>query len=291
MWIREVEPLMTPSWSSAVVVLSFVASLFSRLEAQGKPASEAGSLVYVAAAGHLSASYQLPLPPVSQRIEGPASRYANLSPAKCRRMLKGSEHKNVFERLGSRNGIATPLRFVEPLMGIKFKVPPKKSLFGNLDCRQALLWIELAPVLIEHGVVGLQIDNFYRNRARIRKGRKSQHAYGLAADVTAIYFGAEEGAHRSKTGAVLPSGSGRADIEEDFLGRRGTPVCGPKARILPRADSDQEQVARATRLRNLVCDLARRGGFHHMLTPNYDVAHRNHLHLDIKRDNKWFSVQ
>jgi hypothetical protein len=37
-------------------------------------------------------------------------------------------------------------------------------------------------------------------------------------------------------------------------------------------------------LRNIVCAAARAGLFHHVLTPNYDAAHRDHLHLDIKRD-------
>jgi hypothetical protein len=39
-------------------------------------------------------------------------------------------------------------------------------------------------------------------------------------------------------------------------------------------------------LRNIVCAIARTGFFHHMLTPNYNQAHENHLHFDIKRDEK-----
>jgi hypothetical protein len=33
-----------------------------------------------------------------------------------------------------------------------------------------------------------------------------------------------------------------------------------------------------------VCDIVRSGLFHHVLTPSYDAAHRDHLHLDIKRE-------
>ncbi len=287
---------MTPTWSSAVVVLSVAASLVSPRRVGGEVegvarARLARGLPSLSAELGLPASFQQPLPPVSERLAGPATTFANLSPQKCRQLLGQSEHKGSFERLGPRNGIATPLRWIAPLGDIQVLVPPKKSMYGNLDCRQALLWIELMPVLVEHGVVRIQIDNFYRNHARIRRGRKSQHAYGLAADITAIEFDADEGTKMAKTGARLPSGHGRVDVEDDFLGRLGAPVCGPEAKIVPRADSDPEQVARAIRLRNLLCDLARRGAFHHILTPNYDAAHKNHLHLDLKRDNKWFSIE
>jgi hypothetical protein len=136
------------------------------------------------------------------------------------------------------------------------------------------LWIELAPLLVEHQVQSIRIDNFYRNSARIRAGKKSQHAYGLAADVVSFTL---------QDGRVL-------DVEEHFMGRMGDPVCGPDAALVPPPGASTDQVDRAIRLRNLVCDLARRGAFHHMLTPNYNRAHRNHLHLDIQRDNKWLSV-
>jgi hypothetical protein len=276
---------MTPTWTSAVVVLSVVGSLF-----RAAPGAGAGASLLVRAQP-ASAPFQLPLPAPEERLQGEATVVGNLTPSQCRAKLAQSTGHEAFASLGARNGIALPMQVVGPVLGIDFKVPPKKSAYGNLDCRQALLWLHLAPVLSEHGVVGIAIDNFYRNRARVKPGRKSQHAYGLAADVTAVIFGGEALPEESKTGASLPSGAGRADVERDFLGKLGEPVCGPEARIVPAADSDAEQIARAVRLRNLVCDLARRGAFHHILTPNYNLAHRNHLHLDIQRDNKWFSVQ
>jgi hypothetical protein len=33
----------------------------------------------------------------------------------------------------------------------------------------------------------------------------------------------------------------------------------------------------------VICDVARSGLFHHILTPNHDAAHKNHFHLDIAR--------
>src|SRR5690606_10996196 len=114
----------------------------------------------------------------------------------------------------------------------------------------------------------------YRNAARIRKGRKSQHAYGLAADVVSV---------------TLDDGR-QLDVKEDFFGRRGEPPCGPEAAVHPPRGAPIEQTDEAIRLRNLVCELARSGAFHHILTPNYNHAHESHLHLDLQRDNTYFSV-
>lgn len=274
--------MITPSWASTIVVLSMVTSLWG---AAGSPATLSSGV------GAGAAPFQQPIPAVEVLLKGPASSYGNLAPAECNRRLSAAAGHEAFVKVGPSNGIAAPYRVVGPILGVNFIVPPKKSPFGVLDCRQALLWLELAPILVSHGVVSVQIDNFYRNHARVRPGRKSQHAYGLAADVTAIVFGPLSEPTTSKTGAAIPDGSGRADVEDDFLGQLGQAVCGPEARIIPKSDSDVAQLARATRMRNLVCDLARRGAFHHILTPNYNQAHRNHLHLDLQRDNKWFSVQ
>ena len=40
-----------------------------------------------------------------------------------------------------------------------------------------------------------------------------------------------------------------------------------------------------------VCAVAREGIFHYLLTPNFNVAHRNHLHLDIKRGLKEWTIE
>lgn len=211
--------------------------------------------------------YQEPLPPPPTLIRGSANAYANLAPVECQRRLRAL---NVdFTKVGPTTGVAVPVRFKGPLGGVVFHTAPNSSPFGILDCRLALTWAGLAPLLREHGVKSVRIDNFYRKHARIGgHGSKSQHRYGLAADVTSVTF---------DDGSV-------ADVERDFHGQRGQPVCGPEARVVPPSTP-------SVRLRNLTCALAASGAFHHILTPNYDAAHRNHLHLDIKRDCKWYSIQ
>src|SRR5690606_15481156 len=190
-----------------------------------------------------------------------AMRFANLSPGQCRRELKARDLP--FKRSGGpAKGIATPLRFADTIGSVRFKAPGGKSVFGMLDCRLALVLAELAPLLERHDVTVVRVDNMYRPRARLPGSRKrSQHSYGLAIDI----LGFELGDGRSLS------------VERDWNGRRGEPVCGPEADPITPSEA-------AVALRNIVCDIARSGLFHHLLTPNYDAAHGNHFHFDIKRD-------
>jgi len=207
------------------------------------------------------------MPDVAELLEGSAMRLANLPPSTCLEQVR--RDKLPFKRCGKVDSIAAPLRFSGELGEVTFQVPPEKTPFGLIDCRLALVLSDITPLLRAHHVRSVRIDSFYRPRARLPAGhgKKSQHAYALAADVVSV---------------TLDDGR-ELDVERDFHGRLDAPVCGPEAFLEPETDE-------AVRLRNLVCDMARRGAFHHMLTPNHDHAHRNHLHLDIKRGNKRFSL-
>ena len=156
------------------------------------------------------------------------------------------------------------MRITGPLRGVRFVTPGKKSIYGKLDCRLALVLDELAGVLERHGVASVRVDNLYRPRAKL-PGRRtsSQHRYGLAVDVMAFELA---------DGTTL-------SVESDWHGEIGSTPCGPEARLV---DASPAAIA----LRNLVCDVARSALFHHILTPSYNDAHRDHVHLDIKRGEK-----
>ena len=124
-------------------------------------------------------------------------------------------------------------------------------------------------VLRRHGVVATRIDNMYRPNSRFgSRGKRSQHAYGLAVDLFSFTFA---------DGQIL-------EVEDSWVAKIGQPVCGPEA---PSAGLSSTEI----RLRDLACDVARAGIFNHMLTPNFDAAHRNHFHFDIKRDTETYSVR
>ncbi len=213
--------------------------------------------------------FHQPLPPRYLPESSPAKQHANLAPWKCRQLLK--QRKLPFKRdKRPTPGIATALRIQGPLNGVTFHAPREKSPYGALDCRLALTLEEFSKLLIEHDIVWVRADNMWRPNARLpgRRSQKSQHNYGLAIDIMEF---------RTKDGTVL-------NVENDFAGERGAPVCGPEAELSREDD-------KAIRLRNLICDAARRGIFNHMLTPNYDEAHRDHFHLDVKRDARSWMIK
>jgi hypothetical protein len=252
---------LVPAWTTAAVALQL--------------------LTHAAQSAYLPQDFQKPVPEVSERMKGLAMRVSNLAPSQCRRELAQQDKEKVFQKQGPTSGIATPLRIAGPVSGVTFQVPPAKFPYGRLDCRLALVILQMAPVLKSHGIESVRIDSFYRQGARLsgRRSKKSQHAYGLAIDLVSL-----RGRSANMTEAAT------LDVKEDFRGKRGETPCGPKARLhLPKAAS-ADDVERAVLLRNVVCALGRSGMFHHILTPNYNQAHESHIHLDIKRDNKWFSL-
>jgi len=172
------------------------------------------------------------------------------------------------EHAGPARNVANPRRLTGPLHGVRFRGPGRKSRYSIMDCRLILALDDFAKVLARHGVVEVFYGNSYRRGARLRGRKRSQHAYGLAIDIT--WFKLED-----KT--VLR-------LEEDYHGKRGKPSCGPGAWLT-------NPTPKAVTLRNIVCDVARAGVFHHMLTPNYDAAHANHFHFDIKRGGKWIMIR
>jgi hypothetical protein len=64
-------------------------------------------------------------------------------------------------------------------------------------------------------------------------------------------------------------------VERDFHGRIGAATCG-KGAAPPRPAT-----ATAVELRRIVCDAVEAGLFNVALTPDFNWAHRNHLHLEV----------
>jgi hypothetical protein len=233
-----------------------------------RPAMLAPASSSAATPGFESHPYHQPMPPVAGRITAPAMDFANLSPGACRTRVRklGLPVKTA----GGARGIATAMRLTGPLHGVKFRGPGPKSIHSLMDCRLVLTTNAFAEVLSRHGVIEVFYGNTYRKSARLpgRRHKRSQHAYGLAMDI--VWFKLAD-----KT--ILR-------VEDDYHGQRGKPSCGPGAWLT-------QPTPNAIMLRNVVCDVARAGVFHHMLTPNYDSAHASHLHFDIKRGGLWIAIR
>ena len=203
--------------------------------------------------------FHLPLPSRATGPKDPAKLYATLSPLSCRTELR--KRKLKVRRVGGNiRGIATPLRLPKTLNGVRLLLPPRKSKWSLLDCRLALTLDDLTKLLAKQDIVAMAVGNFYRPWSKLNKRAKSQHHYGLAADIVSF---------------TLNDGR-KLDVQSDFQANVGDTVCGPNAVINEVRDE-------SVRLRNLVCAVARAKLFHHMLTPSFNLAHRDHFHWDIKR--------
>lgn len=92
----------------------------------------------------------------------------------------------------------------------------------------------------------------------------TRHPAGLAIDV---------GAMRKRDGTWL-------SVARHFHGKIGDRTCGPGVRA---GDTPE-----ARELRAIVCESADLGIFTYVLTPNYNAAHADHYHMEIKPGVRWF---
>jgi hypothetical protein len=92
----------------------------------------------------------------------------------------------------------------------------------------------------------------------------TRHPAGLAIDV---------GMLKKKNGKIL-------SIASNFEGKLGERTCG--------AGSPVPESEEARELRSIVCEAHDAGVFTYTLTPNYNVAHRDHFHMEIKPGVTWF---
>jgi len=159
-----------------------------------------------------------------------------------------------------------PIRLLGKLGGIDV-VPSHSAKRSVLDCRLALALLSWAPSMRQAGVVSLEHLSIYRPGAHIRGGpRISGHAYALAIDAARFHM---------RDGRVL-------DVMSDWEDREhGDAPC------LVRSAESQD----ARLIRRVVCAAVDHNLFQVVLTPHYDYAHRNHVHLELKPDVDWSFVR
>lgn len=172
--------------------------------------------------------------------------------------------------------ILAPVRLRGPLHGITIRssLPERaraKSPFEIFDCRLVLALDDFASLLAQHDVVEVVHMSAFRSqrdRGCMPNKPGKQHCGALAVDI---------GRFKKSDGSVL-------DVEKDWSGRIGAPTCTPGAGPNPVTPS-------ATELWDIVCESARRGLFHVMLTPNFNAEHKNHFHLEVTPDVGWMLLK
>jgi hypothetical protein len=208
------------------------------------------------------------------RLDAPNVQYASMDRESCLAELR--RRSIAFEHAPRTRGVVTPVWLRGRLHGvwIHSPLPPKNRKYSSaeiFDCRLVLAIDDFASLVAEHGVV--EIVHLSAFRPRSAKGCTpkydgKQHCAALALDV---------GSFRKKDGTVL-------DVERDFHGKIGLGTCAGEAGPKPATRAAEE-------LWGWVCESARRGTFHVILTPNYNRAHRNHFHLEITPDADWMLIQ
>ena len=129
---------------------------------------------------------------------------------------------------------------------------------------------DFCAILANHDVVELVHFTMYRPNdpgTLEKSGGLSRHPGGMAIDV---------GLLRKRDGTALT-------VEFDWPPAMGAETCGARARhVIGRKGRE---------LMSIVCEAADERLFHVMLTPHFNRAHRDHLHLEVKSEVKWFLVE
>jgi hypothetical protein len=214
---------------------------------------------------------EIPPPAVAERSR--AYSYANSSDDKALAELarRGLPYTRLSE---SVPGVRTPVRLSGPLHGVTIHSSlPKEARattpFEILDARLALALDDFCEILANHDVVEVVHFTIYRpndSGSPEKNGGLPRHPGGMAIDV---------GAFRKRGGSFLT-------VLSDWPAAIGAKTCGSGARkILGRKGRE---------LMSLLCEAADSRLFNVMLTPHFNRAHRDHVHLEIKADVKWFLV-
>jgi len=209
--------------------------------------------------GRVSVQHQTPREPPSVS-ETPAAR----TQATCHGALKRAGVAFRVIARGQAEGVAWPIMITGPVGGVRI-IGAKSPEWNNyLDCKLALTLLAWAPYLREQDVVSVEHYSLYRQDATVAGTRKpSGHASGLAFDLASVEL---------RDGRKL-------SVLTDWTNRkRGSEPCTKDAR-----DGDAGR-----RLRQLVCDAVERQLFQTVITPHYNDAHKNHVHLEIGPPDQGF---
>ena len=178
--------------------------------------------------------------------------------AQCYRALRRKAVRFSRVAKAKTRGVAYPIRLTGPVGGIEIRGTGKSGAPTNyLDCRLAQSLLAWAPTLRRAGVVAIDHYSAYRKNAIVAGSKKvSAHASAMAIDAARFHL---------KDGRT-------ADVLKDWrLKARGADPCKVRPRESPKAKL----------MRRVVCKAAEQNIFHVVITPHYNRAHRNHVHLEI----------
>jgi enterochelin esterase-like enzyme len=150
--------------------------------------------------------------------------------------------------------VAVPVRLSAAVGGVTFRFmhgPPGVV----ISCELAERLTDIAKVVAAHGVTTVYVLSAYRDHPY-----PSFHTLGLALDLSRF-----------------DTAQGPLTVKTDFVIDHDHETCDPAATALSNE--------KARTLRAIACELAGSHRFSSVLTPNYNVGHRDHFHLDVRPDD------
>ena len=163
------------------------------------------------------------------------------------------ERRGVSFKSVKRAGIANGVEITGPLGGVPYASDQYPLV---IDCSLAVSLDEAGRYLRELGVTKAGFSSAYSKRNVRGTNRPSKHSFGLAIDVHAFDVGT----------------LGALRIDRDY--EQGL---GDSVDCVGRPLTQGGAV-----LKIMQCQLVRSGLFHLVLSPDYDDAHHDHFHLEVK---------
>lgn len=206
------------------------------------------------------------------RDHRPSSAYAAMGKAACMKEL--AARKIPFSKVEKAPGVTSPVRLTGPVAGVTYRseapdLERAQSPAEVFDCRLVLALHDLGKVLVARGIDEVRIASAWRPAKHARSDRPGKrHAGALAVDL--LRFGLKMRAGEKARRWI--------SVASDFHGRIGERPCDRAKATLPEA---------ARELRAIVCEAHARRMFTSILTPDYNRAHRDHLHVEIRPDVTW----
>jgi len=168
------------------------------------------------------------------------------------------ENGVIFKKVDKVKGVQIAIRTDSPLGGVLFTYLYDSDIYSIMDCRLAVSLIEWGALLADYGIKEVGHMRTYSPGAKIKGGRKkSGHSRAMAIDAATFYF---------KNGDMW-------SIEDDWSDRRKN--------IDPCRPGRNDRSKKLGLLREISCKTAELELFQVILTPHYNRAHHDHLHLEL----------
>jgi hypothetical protein len=187
-----------------------------------------------------------------------------------------------FTRPADAPGVLIPVRLTGPVAGVLYRTdfPDRqrnKVPYEIFDCRLVLALFDFGSVLRDHDVVEVRMYSAWRPPPRKWPRGKiaDRHPGGLAADLRLF---------KKSTGEEIA-------VEESFHGEIGAAPCPSPAAPPPPTGPTRPSDPKEQELRDVLCRAAAARIFHVLLSPNFDHAHRNHFHVEVRPAVRWFIVR